>query len=116
MGLFDQERKKYEHLPEYDSEYIDMMNEQMGMEFDVLEAMTCPKCGKTISDVFGIEADKPFTAKSPLDGLTVWGAYDVPKQIICQGNTWVHFKFLYDDSERLVLMRSRKKVTRFVQR
>lgn len=104
MALFDQERKKYEHLPEYDDDYIEMMNEQMGMEFDILEPMTCPECGKTIPDVLGIEADKPFTAKSPMAGLTVWGAYDVPKQIVCQGPTFVHFKFLFDESERLVLM------------
>ena len=78
--------------------------DEMGMDFYVLEPTICPMCEKIISDVFGIEAEKPFTAYSPMAGLTVWGAYDVPKQIICQGHSWVHFKFLHDDSERLVLM------------
>ena len=91
---------------EYTQDYIDFMNAQMGRdEFDVLDSMSCPTCGKMVPDVFGIEAEKPFTARSPMAGLTVWGAYDVPKKIICQGHSWVHFKFLYDDSERLVLMR-----------
>lgn len=79
--------------------------DEMGMDFDVLESTVCPMCEKIVSDVFSIEAEKPFTAQSPMAGLTVWGPYDVPKQIICQGHSWVHFKFLHDDSERLVLMK-----------
>lgn len=90
---------------EYDQDYIDAMNAEMGMdEFDILEPTECPICEKMIEDVLRIVAEKPFTAKSPMAGLSVWGAYDVPKQIICQGHSWVHFKFLDDDSERLVLM------------
>ncbi len=104
MGLFDEERRKYEGLPECDQDYIDMMNEQMGMDFDVLESMKCPLCEKLVSDVFQIEAEKPFTAYSPMAGLTVWGSYDVHKEVICQGHSWVHFRFLHDESERLVLM------------
>ena len=91
---------------EYDQEYIDQMNSQIGMdEFDILEPGICPMCEKMVNDVVSIVAEKPFTAKSPMAGLSVWGAYDVPKKIICEGHSWVHFKFLYDNSERLVLMR-----------
>jgi hypothetical protein len=74
------------------------------MDFDVLESTICPICEKMVNDVFEIVAEKPFTAYSPMGGLTVWGPYDVRKQIICQGHSWVHFKFLHDDSERLILM------------
>lgn len=98
-------RKENNMDQEYDQEYIDSMNAQMGMDdFDILESTKCPTCGKMVSEVRGIVAKKPFTAQSPMAGLMVWGAYDVPKQIICQGHSWVHFKFLYDGSERLVLM------------
>jgi hypothetical protein len=74
------------------------------MDFDVLESTICPICQKMVNDVFQIVAEKPFTSYSPMGGLTVWGPYDVPKQIICQGHSWIHFKFLHDESERLVLM------------
>ena len=94
---------------EYDQEYIDQMNSQIGMdEFAVLESMSCPTCGKMIPDTLSMDVEKPFTARSPMAGLSVWGAYDVPKQVICQGDTWVHFKFLYDNSERLVLLKRKE--------
>lgn len=90
---------------EYDQEYIDYMNAQMGVdELEILEPTECPICNKMVDDVRSIATEKPFTAKSPMAGLNVWGAYDVSKQIICQGHSWIHFKFLYDDSERLVRM------------
>lgn len=100
MGMFDSERLKYSHLPEGPEEDEEDFDEG----FDIMESSDCPICGKKVEDVFSIEAEKPFTAMSPMAGLTVWGPYDVHKQIICQGHSWVHFKFLHDDSERLVLM------------
>ena len=99
MGLFDSERLKYSDLPEGPEE-----QEEYDEGFEVLDPIDCPICEKKVEDVFSIQAEKPFTAMSPNGGLTVWGPYDVKKEIICEGHSWVHFKFLHDDSERLVLM------------
>ncbi len=100
MSLFDpNNREKYSHLPKGPEE-----EEDFDEGFQVLDPMNCPICEKKVEDVFSIEAEKPFTAMSPMAGLTVWGPYDVQKKIICEGHSWVHFKFTHDDSERLVLM------------
>ena len=67
--------------------------------------MKCPKCKKEIEEVFEVHGtDKPFCAQSPLEGLTAWGPYDVPKKIICHEGNIVHFRFS-DLEERLVIMK-----------
>jgi len=65
----------------------------------------CIICGKNI-EYFELECDKLFTAPGDLrfKALTIWGAIGVEKEIICQNNEFVHFKFLSDNSERLVKM------------
>ncbi len=106
MGLFDSERLKYQDLPErpMENDCFDSNEFDEEKDFDILESTKCPICEKIVEDVFKIVAEKPFTARSPMGGLTVWGPYDVHKEIICQGHSWVHFKFVHDGSERLVLM------------
>lgn len=62
----------------------------------------CPTCGKKVDDNYQVPETEPFTATNPMLGLQVWGPYSSEKTILCQGRTWVHFKFEADGNERLV--------------
>ena len=65
----------------------------------------CPICGKSV-EYFEFQCDETFTAPTELrfKGLNVWGVYSAEKEIICQNDDYVHFKFAADNHERLVKM------------
>lgn len=66
--------------------------------------MKCPKCGEEVAEFKRVWSDGPFTAKEAMPGLAAWGGYDVPRTVICETPTHVHFKFDHDGTERLVEM------------
>ena len=67
----------------------------------------CPICKMKIDDYAECATAKPFTAYSPLEGLTAWGAFGVPKETVCYtGGQYIHFRTPGDERpfERLVFM------------
>ena len=63
--------------------------------------MECPICKKQVRFFYKANTDKPFTSYDPMEGLTVWGPYDVSKKVICKNKRFVHFRFA-DLEERLI--------------
>lgn len=62
----------------------------------------CPMCKEKIDSFATCRADEPFTAKEPMEGLDDWGAYSAEKELLCFDGKYVHFRFLGDNSTRLV--------------
>jgi hypothetical protein len=59
-------------------------------------------CNEKVAEYHEINTSKPFTATSPMEGLTVWGAYSAPKTLVCNNGLFVHFIFEATKEHRLV--------------
>lgn len=72
-------------------------------EHDLVAFTHCPICNQKVDEFAECRTDKPFTAYDPMEGINAWGAFDMPKEIVCyNGGHVVHFK--YPGGERLVVM------------
>ena len=71
----------------------------------------CPMCKEPIDEFAECRTAEPYMAYNPMEGLSAWGAYDVPKETVCYtGGKWIHFRTPGKDKplERLVLMTEAK--------
>jgi len=68
--------------------------------------MKCPECGKTVNTVRTVHGTlEAFTALDPLEGLSAYGPYDLPKELKCSrklGNVAVHHIKFPNGEQRLV--------------
>ena len=64
--------------------------------------MICPICKQEVLVYYEVDTDEAFTAYNPLSGLRARGPYDVPKEVKCIRDGFVHFDCCGE--ERLVKM------------
>lgn len=67
----------------------------------------CPVCDTIFDEIYEVLTDrdmKPFTALDIKSGLLAYGAYSVPKKLLCHAGQYVHIRF-QDGEERLIQMR-----------
>ena len=62
----------------------------------------CPSCSNLIESVYETDFPGPFLARDGMEGLTVWAAYSAQKEVICQGEKYLHIHFPGTGEERLV--------------
>lgn len=66
----------------------------------------CPMCSKQFDELHEVVSNsaEPFTAIAldPMAGLTAFGVYSAPKELVCHDRKYTHFRFLDNGEERLV--------------
>lgn len=68
----------------------------------------CPKCEKRFDKGYIVRTNspEPFVAdhRDLFHAMTVYGTYNIEKEVICHEGEWLHFRFLDTGEERLVKM------------
>ena len=63
--------------------------------------LLCPICKEKIDVNIESSVDQPFAHYNPMIGLMIYGPYSSDKEIKCQDDEFIHFKFA-DGESRLV--------------
>lgn len=69
----------------------------------------CPECNKEFETIYLVQSTnaEPYTAVpwDMMNALEAYGTTHTDKQTICHSGNYLHFKFLHNNEERLVLMK-----------